>query len=84
MKLQKVTTVAEVIVDLVEEHQPDVIIMDINMPAVSSWLLKKLCRSKSDAKVIILSIHDDGTYVTHALQNRCTRLSAKKKWMRMR
>ncbi|TYR80136.1 response regulator transcription factor [Priestia megaterium] len=54
---------------LVEEHQPDVVIMDINMPAVNGVeATKQLVEVNPDAKVIILSIHDDETYVTHALQ----------------
>lgn len=56
-------------IGLVEEHQPDVVIMDINMPAVNGVeATKQLVEMNPDTKVIILSIHDDETYVTHALQ----------------
>ena len=55
--------------DLIEEHQPDVVIMDINMPHVNGVEATGMITEKyQDAKVIILSIHDDENYVMHALQ----------------
>lgn len=55
---------------LVEEHQPDVVIMDINMPEVNGVeATRKLVDKYPDTKVIILSIHDDENYVMHALQS---------------
>ena len=57
------------VLELYEKHKPDVILMDINMPRVSGVeATEALLKSNPDAKVIILSIHDDGSYVTHALK----------------
>jgi len=54
---------------IVEEHRPDVVIMDINMPQVNGiQATRELIEQYPDTKVIILSIHDDENYVTHALQ----------------
>ncbi|WP_251551924.1 response regulator [Neobacillus muris] len=54
---------------IVEEHRPDVVIMDINMPQVNGVeATRELIEKYPDTKVIILSIHDDENYVTHALQ----------------
>jgi two-component system response regulator DegU len=54
---------------LVKEHKPDVVIMDINMPQMNGVeATKELVEKYPDTKVIILSIHDDENYVTHALQ----------------
>ncbi|KGX86321.1 response regulator [Pontibacillus litoralis] len=58
------------IVELVEQSNPDVVVMDINMPEVNgveatAQLLEKFPR----LKVIILSIHDDENYVIHALKS---------------
>jgi two-component system response regulator DegU len=54
---------------IVEENHPDVVIMDINMPNVNGVeATKELVEHYPDAKVIILSIHDDENYVMHALQ----------------
>lgn len=54
---------------LVEEHKPDVVIMDINMPTTNGIeATKRLIEAYPDTKVIILSIHDDESYVTHALK----------------
>lgn len=54
---------------IVEESNPDVVIMDINMPNLNGIeATKELIEKFPNTKVIILSIHDDENYVTHALQ----------------
>lgn len=54
---------------LFEEHEPDVILMDINMPRMNGVeATEELMRKHPGARVIMLSIHDDGSYVTHALK----------------
>ena len=54
---------------IVEEHMPDVVIMDINMPHLNGVeATRELVEKFPETKVIILSIHDDENYVTHALQ----------------
>lgn len=57
------------VIALYEEYNPDVILMDINMPKVNGIeATEVLMKAHPEAKVIILSIHDDGSYVTHALK----------------
>lgn len=54
---------------IVEKYQPDVVIMDINMPTINGVeATAQLIAEFPDTKVIILSIHDDENYVTHALK----------------
>ena len=54
-------------VELVEEYQPDVVIMDINMPNINGVeATRQLIEKYPESKVIILSIHDDENYVSHA------------------
>lgn len=54
---------------LVEEHQPDVVLMDINMPEMNGVeATKDLIERFPDLKILILSIHDDESYVTHVLK----------------
>ncbi|URM33437.1 response regulator transcription factor [Cytobacillus firmus] len=54
---------------LMEEYDPDVIIMDINMPNTNGVeATRQLINKYPESKVIILSIHDDENYVTHALK----------------
>lgn len=55
--------------DLVSKYRPDVVLMDINMPDVNGvQATANLISEYPDTRVIILSIHDDENYVTHALK----------------
>ncbi|MFD2761219.1 response regulator [Lentibacillus juripiscarius] len=55
--------------NLVKEYNPDVVLMDINMPQLNGvQATADLIKQFPDLKVIILSIHDDESYVTHALK----------------
>lgn len=68
---------------LVEEYDPDVIIMDINMPNTNGVeATRQLINKYPESKVIILSIHDDENYVTHALKTGASGYLLKK-WMQM-
>lgn len=54
---------------LVKEHSPNVVLMDINMPNVNGiQATANLVAHFPNTNVIILSIHDDENYVTHALK----------------
>ncbi|MFD1849030.1 response regulator [Oceanobacillus bengalensis] len=54
---------------LVKENNPDVVLMDINMPTINGVeATSDLVKYFPNTKVIILSIHDDESYVTHALK----------------
>lgn len=55
--------------EIVEQYKPDIVLMDINMPEVSGIdATRQLIEQNPQTKIIILSIHDDESYVTHALK----------------
>jgi len=57
------------VTELYEAHSPHVVLMDINMPRMNGVeATENLLKVFPDAKVIMLSIHDDESYVTHALK----------------
>lgn len=58
------------VLGLYERNQPDVVLMDINMPEKNGVeATAELIEKYPDAKVMVLSIHDDESYVTHALKS---------------
>ena len=58
------------VLNLYEVYQPDVVLMDINMPQKNGVeATAELLEKHPEAKVIILSIHDDESYVSHALKS---------------
>lgn len=55
---------------LAEEHKPDVILMDINMPNMNGVsAAEKVKEISPETRVIILSIHDDEGYVYRTLRS---------------
>ncbi|MGM9951546.1 MAG: response regulator transcription factor, partial [Lysinibacillus sp.] len=58
------------VINMYRAHTPDVVLMDINMPGKNGVdATAELISEFPDAKVIMLSIHDDESYVTHALKS---------------
>ncbi len=54
-------------VRFIEEHQPDVALIDISMPELNGIeVTNQIMRNASRTKVVILSMHDDPEYVFRA------------------
>ena len=54
---------------LVLEHNPDVVVLDVNMPGKTGLEVARLLRDEAPAvRVLILSMHDDPEYVLQAVR----------------
>ena len=54
---------------LVREHQPDVVLMDVNMPGIGGLeATRKLIQSHPELRVIVVTIHVDEPYPTRLLE----------------
>ncbi|QHQ34961.1 response regulator transcription factor [Algicella marina] len=51
-------------------HNPDVVLMDLNMPVLSGLAATEIMRErKPDARILILSMHDSPEYISTALRH---------------
>jgi len=56
-------------VKLAKEHQPDVVLMDINMPGMNGLqAIKEIKTENIPTKIIVLTIHEDREYLFKTLQ----------------
>jgi DNA-binding NarL/FixJ family response regulator len=56
-------------VDLAAEKSPDLVLMDISMPGLSGIdATRRICKSGDSPKVLILSMHDNRSYVEEVLR----------------
>jgi len=51
------------------QHQPTVVILDLNLPTIGGLeVLARLKAADAGSRILVLSMHDDETHVTRALQ----------------
>ena len=56
-------------IQLVEMYKPDLLLLDINMPGKNGVeATEEISQLSPDTKILVLSIHDDESYVTHVLK----------------
>lgn len=55
--------------EIIKEHKPDVVLLDINMPGMNGLeLLKKVRSENDDTKILILTIHNEVEYLSKAVE----------------
>ncbi|MDW6017204.1 response regulator transcription factor [Vibrio plantisponsor] len=55
--------------DVVKQHQPDVILMDVSMPIMNGIDATRLIKEEvPDAKVLMLTMHDNREYIMKVMQ----------------
>ncbi|SEK47114.1 two component transcriptional regulator, LuxR family [Roseovarius azorensis] len=58
------------VIDRVEELQPDVILLDLNMPGIGGLTTTEiLLERRPDTRILILSMHDSPEYISSALSH---------------
>ena len=70
---------APAVLELVREHEPDVILMDIGMPGPGfADTIKRVLRIRPKARIVMLTMHDDAAYLRAALMAGAAGYVAKK------
>lgn len=69
IKVVAEASTGEEAIDQVREHQPDVVLMDVNMPGIGGLeATRKLMQSHQGLRVIVVTIHVDEPYPTRLLE----------------
>jgi two-component system invasion response regulator UvrY len=64
-----VASSGEEAIQRVDELNPDIVVMDLNMPGIGGIeASRRLYRTHTDIKIIAMSIHDDGPFPRHLLR----------------
>ena len=51
------------------KHHPQVVVMDISMPGIGGiGAIERIIARDSAAHILVLSVHEDSVFTTHALQ----------------
>lgn len=57
------------LIDLVREHEPDVVVVDIRMPDLDGLeAVRRITRHHPDVKALMLTVHDEEAYVHEAIR----------------
>ncbi len=70
LEVAAVLTNGQEVIDRVEELQPDVILLDLNMPGVNGLSATEIIlERRPETRILILSMHDSPEYISTALNH---------------
>lgn len=56
-------------IQLYQQHQPDIVIMDLSMPGIGGLeTIRRIVARYDKAKILVFSVHDEQVYISRAFQ----------------
>ena len=58
----------EQVIQLLQQHQPDIIVMDLSMPGIGGLeTIKRIMQRDESVRILVFSVHDELVYINRAM-----------------